>query len=64
MPVSAKTTSWFFVTGGLGAVTIPWIIGQLVESSSPIIIPSVILGISVLALAIYSVTLGAVRSES
>jgi FHS family Na+ dependent glucose MFS transporter 1 len=64
MPVSAKTTSWFFVTGGLGAVTIPWIIGQFVESSPPIIIPSVILGISLFALAIFSLTLQMVRSGS
>lgn len=64
MPVSAKTTSWFFVTGGLGAVTIPWVIGQFVESSPPIIIPSVILGISLIVLVIFSLTLQVVRKGS
>jgi len=64
MPVSAKTTSWFFVTGGLGAVTIPWTIGQFVEISPPIIIPSVLLGISLIALVIFSLTLKVVRSGS
>jgi fucose permease len=64
MPVSAKTTSWFFVTGGLGAVTIPWVIGQFVERSSPIVIPSVILGISLIALVIFNLTLKIVRKES
>jgi MFS transporter, FHS family, Na+ dependent glucose transporter 1 len=62
MPVSAKTTSWFFVTGGLGAVTIPWVIGQFVESRPPIVIPSAILGISFSALVIFSLTLQLIRN--
>lgn len=35
MPITGRTTSWFLVGGGLGAMTLPWIIGQLFEPIGP-----------------------------
>ena len=35
LTVTGKVTSWYFVGGSLGGMTLPWIIGQLFESFGP-----------------------------
>lgn len=42
--LSARATSWFFVSGGLGAVVLPWVIGVLIAESGPGTFPYVLLG--------------------
>jgi MFS transporter, FHS family, Na+ dependent glucose transporter 1 len=36
MPVSAKTTGWFFAGVSLGAMTLPWLVGQLFDGRGPV----------------------------
>ena len=55
MPITGQTTSWFFVGGSLGGMTLPWLIGQLFESMGPRATMSTILG----DLALAAVTFGA-----
>ncbi len=53
LTVTGKVTSWYFVGGSLGGMTLPWLIGQLFESFGPRIM---IYGISinlVLAFAVF-----------
>lgn len=35
LTVTGKVTSWYFVGGSLGGMTLPWLIGQLFESFGP-----------------------------
>ncbi len=35
MPMTGRVTGWFFVGASLGAMTVPWIIGQLFEARGP-----------------------------
>ncbi len=44
MSISGRITSWFFVGGSVGGMTIPWLAGQLFEISGP---PTAILAIGV-----------------
>jgi FHS family Na+ dependent glucose MFS transporter 1 len=41
--LSARAASWFFVSGGLGAVVLPWLIGVLISKSGPAAFPNVLL---------------------
>lgn len=43
MPVTGKTTSWFFLGGGIGGMSVPWIVGQLFERVSPQVVLMTIL---------------------
>jgi hypothetical protein len=36
MVITGAVTSWFFVGGGIGSMTLPWLIGQLFEQVSPL----------------------------
>ncbi len=38
MPLSGKLTSYFFISGGLGAMFLPWLIGRFVERTTPLAI--------------------------
>jgi FHS family Na+ dependent glucose MFS transporter 1 len=35
LTVTGRVTSWYFVGGSLGGMTLPWVIGQLFESFGP-----------------------------
>ena len=35
MSITGQTTGWFFIGGSLGAMAIPWIIGQFFETAGP-----------------------------
>lgn len=54
MPITGQITGWFFVGGSLGAMTLPWLIGQLFESIGPRVTMSTILA----DLALATVTFG------
>jgi len=64
LSLSGKLTSWFFVSGGLGAVVVPWLIGKLVEGAGPVMIPQVLLGTAVLSGGVYGIYLWVSRAEN
>jgi hypothetical protein len=35
IPISGRITGWFFVGASAGGMSLPWLIGQLFESSGP-----------------------------
>ncbi|GAB4438172.1 MAG: MFS transporter [Anaerolineae bacterium] len=35
MAITGQTTGWFFIGGSLGAMAVPWIIGQFFETAGP-----------------------------
>lgn len=49
MVISARVTSWFFIGGSIGAMTIPWLMGQVIETQS-IKIMNILLGTLLLTL--------------
>ncbi|MDZ7844795.1 MAG: MFS transporter [Anaerolineales bacterium] len=51
--LTGKISSWLFVSGGLGAVIIPWVMGQFVERSLPYTIPGIILIAALAAAGFY-----------
>jgi len=36
IPVTGRTTGWFFVGASLGSMTLPWLMGQLFEGIGPV----------------------------
>ena len=57
--ISAKVTSWFFISASLTSMLSPWIVGQFFESWSPLIVMWVVLGNIALAILFY----GMIRAE-
>jgi FHS family Na+ dependent glucose MFS transporter 1 len=55
MTMSGFVTSWFLVGASVGAMTLPWIIGQLFETIGPQVTMMLILADLVVALAVFSV---------
>ncbi len=37
MPVTGKTTGWFFAGASLGGMTLPWLVGQLFDGRGPVV---------------------------
>lgn len=54
MPITGRVTGWFFVGASLGAMTLPWLIGQLFETMGPRATMGAILVDLVLALAVFA----------
>ena len=53
MAVSGKITGWFMMGGSIGAMILPWIIGQMFESIGPVVV-NIVVAIALLAgLAVY-----------
>lgn len=40
---SGRITSWFFIGASTGGMTLPWIMGQYIDSQGPLFIPSALL---------------------
>jgi fucose permease len=57
MPMTGRTTAWFFVGSASGAMVIPWLIGQLFEPVGAQVTMLIILMDMVLASALYLVLL-------
>jgi FHS family Na+ dependent glucose MFS transporter 1 len=53
MSVTGQATGWFFVGLGLGAMTVPWLIGQLFETIGPQVMMFTILADLALALGLF-----------
>jgi hypothetical protein len=53
MVVTGQTTSWFFFGVGLGAMLMPWLIGQLIEPLGQLIIMYVILIVIILDFIVF-----------
>ncbi len=58
MPITGQVTSWFFVGASLGSMTVPYIIGQLFESTGPVVTMIAILVCLALAVAVYTRVVG------
>jgi len=41
--ITGKTTGWFFTGSSLGSMAIPWLIGQLLEQGSPVMMMKLLL---------------------
>ena len=57
VPISGRTTGWFLVGSSAGAMTVPWIIGQLFDTVGPHAIWYAMLADICLGLAIYVIFL-------
>lgn len=58
MPITGQVTSWFFVGASLGSMTVPFIIGQLFESTGPVVTMIAILVCLALAVGVYTRVVG------
>jgi MFS transporter, FHS family, Na+ dependent glucose transporter 1 len=63
LTVTGKVTSWYFVGGSLGGMTLPWLIGQLFESFGPRIMIYGIGATLVLAFAVFGLLSATVRPD-
>lgn len=64
MPITGQVTSWFFVGASLGSMTVPLIIGQLFESTGPVVTMIAILICLVLAVGVYTRVVGWKKKEA
>jgi FHS family Na+ dependent glucose MFS transporter 1 len=64
MPVNGQVTGWFFVGSGAGAMSLPWLIGQLFERISPRATMWTILAALLLALFVFVLILAVTRPKS
>lgn len=55
MIITGKVTSGFMVGASIGSMTVPWIIGQFIESVGPGVIMGVIFGTLLLSLGVFAV---------
>lgn len=64
MPVTGKTTGWFFAGASLGGMTLPWLVGQLFDLTGPYLAMAAI-GVGVLGTAVvFGVLLAVLRRQS
>jgi len=61
--VSGQTTSYFFVGASVGAMTIPWLIGQRFEQSGPLITMTLIFACLLLATAVFGMLIWQINQE-
>jgi FHS family Na+ dependent glucose MFS transporter 1 len=57
IPITGQVTGWFLVAGSIGAMSIPWLIGQLFEPVGPPVAMIIILLNLVAALAVFAALL-------
>lgn len=57
MAINGRVTGWFFVGASLGAMTIPWLVGQLFAAAGPRMTMVAILGDLLLAVAVCALLL-------
>ncbi|MBK8932753.1 MAG: MFS transporter [Chloroflexi bacterium] len=63
MPVTGKTTGWFFAGASLGGMTLPWLVGQLFDITGPYLAMAAI-GVGVLGTAVvFGVLLAVLRRQ-
>ena len=64
MPISGRTTGLFFVGVGAGAMTIPWLVGQLFEARGPLAMIYLFGAVILLDLAVLLVIFFTTRSRT
>jgi fucose permease len=57
MQINAKINGWLFVGAGAGGMILPWMIGQLFESSGPEVVITLILADILVALGVLVIVL-------
>lgn len=63
MPVTGKTTGWFFAGASLGGMTLPWLVGQLFDITGPYLAMAAI-GVGVLGTAVvFGVLIAVLRRQ-
>lgn len=63
MPVTGKTTGWFFAGASLGGMTLPWLAGQLFDLTGPYLAMAAI-GVGVLGTAVvFGILLAVLRRQ-
>ena len=60
--ITGRVTSWFLAGASIGAMSLPWIIGQLFAALGPTATMAIILGDLVLAVAVFGALMQAARS--
>ena len=55
--ITGQVTGWFLVAGGIGAMSVPWLIGQLFEPVGPQVTMIIIFGTLIAALIAFAVLL-------
>jgi FHS family Na+ dependent glucose MFS transporter 1 len=61
--VTGRVTGWFFAGASLGAMSLPWLIGQLFESVGPRVLMWAILGNTAVALVMFGVLWLVIRNN-
>lgn len=61
--ITGQVTGWFFVGASAGGMTIPWIIGQLIEPVGPWSAMAILLGVFALAFAAFLLLLAYTRRK-
>lgn len=62
MALTGQITSYFFTAGSLGAMTIPWLIGQLFETLGPPVVMQIVFSAIVVMCGVFGVLLVLVRN--
>ncbi|MGC9520555.1 MAG: MFS transporter [Anaerolineae bacterium] len=61
--ITGTITSFFFVGGSIGGMTIPWLIGQLFERVGPQVTTSAMMGAAILAFLVFGIIVIHTRSS-
>ncbi len=61
LPLTGRVAAWFMVGGGLGAMIVPWVLGQRFAAQGPQVLAPTLLLLSVVALAVFFGLLGLFR---
>lgn len=64
MALSAQITSYFLMAGSLGAMVIPWLIGQLFEAISPAVVMQIVFITIVLMCGVFAALLALARNPT
>ncbi len=54
LPLTGRVASWFMIGGGLGAMSIPWLLGQLFTAEGPQVLAPTLLLMALVAAAVFA----------
>jgi len=61
LPLTGRVAAWFMVGGGLGAMIVPWLLGQRFAAQGPQVLAPTLLFLAVLAVVVFAGLLGLFR---